>query len=179
MKKLIYLIIPIFFLGSCIQSELTPDEIIKVKETIETQIQVMRKAYNLKDVEAVKGLVSESEDILVFGTDAAEVMKSASDWEQQMKNDFQLFDYADFGEAKYQSIKVSRYGDMAASVTESLVMMVIKADTFNLLLRFAFTWKLENGSWHIVQGNVSAPSENQLSQVLKEQMDKEEKRNDN
>ena len=67
---------------------MTPEQITKEKDAVESQILKLLKGFDTKDIDTMLTLFSTSDELLAFGTDAAEVLRSLSDWEDQLKYDF-------------------------------------------------------------------------------------------
>jgi ketosteroid isomerase-like protein len=170
MKTLIVLFISIFLVSSCVPGKMTSEQLAAEKDAIKSMILKLNNGYNSKDIEAATIVFSTSDELMVFGADSAEVIKSISEWGTQVKNDFQLFESVKFGELRNLSIQISNTGDLAAAVYEVPVDMVFGGQSPHVLFRFANTWKRENGEWRIVQWIASMASKGQSSAEIIEQM---------
>ena len=88
-----------------------PGEIVTEKKAIESVVSGFWKAYESRDAAAVLKSITSNSDLLFFGTDSAEVIRSKAQWETQVKNDWELF----------QTLKV---GDPEMSVLPMTVDLV-------------------------------------------------------
>jgi ketosteroid isomerase-like protein len=174
MKKLLYLFALTLFFTSCNQDEMSSKQLASEKNAIEDQIQKLLSGYSAKDIEAVKSVFSASDELIVFGTDAREVFRSLSDWEEQLNNDFQLFESAKFGALQNLSIQISKSGDLAVAFFEAPAEMIFEGQTYPSFFRSARTFKKENDSWLIVQSLSATASEGQSSAELVKQMEEAE-----
>ncbi|MHA1372143.1 MAG: nuclear transport factor 2 family protein [Promethearchaeota archaeon] len=172
MKRLIFLLLSIVLIVSCGQQKMTSEQIDMEKKTIESLIAKINNGYESKDIESVTNMFSKSDELIVFGTDSAEVIKSIIEWKTQVKNDFQLIESVKFGDLRNLSIQISTSGDLAAAVYEVPVDMVFAGQSSHVLIRFANTWKKENGEWRIIQWLASIASKGQSSAEILEQMKK-------
>lgn len=171
MKKLIYLAVITLFISSCNRYELNPEQLVVEKHSIENQIQKILSGYSEKDYEAVLGVFSESDELIVFGTDVNEIFRSKSEFKEQLKNDFQLFESVKFGELQNLSIRISKSGDLAVAVFEAPAEMEFDGLIFHTFFRSARTFIKENGSWLLVQSLSATPSEGESSAELVEEME--------
>ena len=149
---------------------MTPEQITKEKDAVESQILKLLKGFDTKDIDTMLTLFSTSDELLAFGTDAAEVLRSLSDWEDQLKYDFQLFESAKFGELQNLSIQVSKSGDLAAVLFETPADIVFAGESSHAIWRFSSTLKKEDEKWLIVHLLAAIASEGQSSAEIVEQM---------
>jgi len=170
MRRLSFLLLTLSFVIGCAQPDMTADQKAAEIEAIKSQIAKFFNAYEARDVETAKSVVSSSGDFLAFGTDAAEVMKSQSDFEKQVEDDLQLFESVKSGELKNLSVQISNSGDLASAYYEMPLEATIGGETSNFMLRFAHTFRKENGEWRMVQSIASSPSMGQSSAELVQQM---------
>jgi ketosteroid isomerase-like protein len=174
MGKIIYFIALTLILTCCNQDEMSSEQLASEKNAIEGQIQKLLSGYSAKDVEAVISVFSKSDELIVFGTDAKEIFRSLSEFEDQLNNDFQLFESVKFGVVQNLSIQISKSGDLAVAVFEAPAEMVFDGQINKSFFRSARTWKKENDSWLIVQSLSATASEGRSSAELIEQTEETE-----
>jgi len=170
MKSLSLLLFAIILIFGCGPQQMTSEKIATEKKAVESQLTKFLDAYVTKDLEAAKSVVSTSSDFLVFGTDSAEVLRNLSDFENQMKNDWQLITSAKHGELKNLSIQLASSGDFASSVCEVPFDLLIGGQSSHALFRFSYTWKKENTEWRFIQGMIAAATVGGSSAELVEKM---------
>lgn len=178
MKKMIYLLIVTFFTSGCANNSvpgltaLTDEEVNTEKVAITEQITSLLKAYEQRDP-ALSYEIFSSNELLGFGTDAAEVIKTKDQWEDQITNDLKLIESMNFGSPQNLSIHVSETGDLAASLFEIQAEVVSFGESSNSLIRFSQTWKKEDNTWKIVGFMVAFATEGQSSAEIIEQLSTE------
>ena len=144
MKRLIYLFIVAFFISGCANNTvpgliaLTDEEITAEKEAITKQITSLLEAYEQRDP-ALSFEIFSSEELLCFGTDAAEVIRTKDQWKDQITNDLQLIESMIFDTPQNLTINVSETGDLAASLFEVQAELIIFGESSNSLIRFSNT----------------------------------------
>jgi len=169
MRRLSFLLLTLSFVIGCVQPEMTADQKATEIEAIKSQITKFFIAYEVRDVELAKSVVSPSGDFHAFGTDAAEVMRNQSDFEKQVEDDLKLFESVKTGELKNLSVQISNNADLASAYYEIPVVVTIGGETSKSMLRFAQTFRKENGEWRMVQSIASSPSTGQSSAELVQQ----------
>jgi len=175
MKRSCIILIVLGFLVGCFQPTMTTMQKAVEVEAIKSQIEQFVKAYEARDIELALGFISTAEDLLVFGTDQAEVITSRSDFEKQLTDDMQLFESIKSGERKSLSIQISNCGDLASAYYELPFEVTVSGETSTFLLRFAQTFRNEHGDWRIVQSLASSPSTGQSSAELVREMQTSQK----
>lgn len=179
MKRLIYLFTVTFFISGCANNSdpglkaLTDEEITTEKQAITEQITSLLNAYELRDP-ALSIEILSSEELLCFGTDAAEVIRTKDQWNDQITNDLQLIESMKFGTLQNLTINVSETGDLAASLFEVRAELESFGESSNSLIRFSNTWKKEDDSWKAVGMMVAFATEGQSSAEILEQLSAEE-----
>jgi ketosteroid isomerase-like protein len=128
------------------------------KNQIRTRIERFLTAYENKDMNSLVKMLSTSRDFLYFGSDIAEVNQSTSDFQNQIDQDWKLFDSTHFGEIRNLSIRISDSGDLAAAVYEIPVTAGINGTSTKFLMRMSQIFLNEGGLWQLVQGMSSIPS---------------------
>ena len=170
MKQLIIIMLLISLILGCEPLKMTSEQIAAEKKAIDSIITEFNKGYESKDIESMIKLFSKSDELIGFGTDSAEVTKSIDEWRTQFENDFQLFDSVKIGNLRNLSIQISNGGDLASAVYEAPADMVYDGQSAHIFLRFANTWKKENGEWRIIQLMASSATKGQSSAELIKKM---------
>lgn len=164
-RTMLVLLVASLLVG-CSPQKLTVEDIAKEKKAVDVVLANFWKAYEMKDVAAMSKLLSPSSGIMFFGTDSVEVMKSAAQWDAEMKDDMQLFDSFKAGEPRNLSTQIDSYGELASTICEVPVDMTIAGQMSHSLARLAVTMKNDKGEWHIVQGMVAFATVGQSSAEL-------------
>lgn len=166
MKRLSFFLLAAILISGCSQPEITPEQKSNEIEAIKNQISKLFKAYEDKDLEAVKSIMSSTGDIILFGTDSAEINIGISDCEKQLKNDWQLWTVK-AGELKNLYIQISKYGDFASAIHEiPLDFVSTDGGAFHTLFRMASTFRKENGEWRMIMGLTAVATIGQSSAEL-------------
>src|SRR5437773_12555364 len=74
------------------------------------------QACERKDLATMSEMLTKSSDLTFFGSDAAEVVRTGSEWETLMRNDCQLFETTRFAEPSNLAIQVSYNGQVGSIV---------------------------------------------------------------
>ena len=156
MKKLLLLFgFSLVFLVSCVQNrsdELTTEQIAKEKAKV---LEVM-KAYNLayqkeKFSEIIETL---SEDVVFFGTDSTEVIRSLSDFKKMIQAQWEKYDIK-YGEMVDTWILMDNYGTLASMVFGVPAHVKMPDGTEqDVFFRISRTLKKQNQKWVIASGIV-------------------------
>jgi ketosteroid isomerase-like protein len=170
MRNILPFVIAIGLLAGCAPKALTPEQVAQEKEAIKAAIANYNKGYEAKDPEIFKNLMSDSPDFMFFGTDVAEVIKTSVEMDTLKGYDFQLFESAKFGETQDLAIQVSGDASLASAVYQVPIELKTGGETSNATLRFAFTFRKENGWWKIVQGVAAMATNGQSSAELVKKM---------
>jgi ketosteroid isomerase-like protein len=118
-------------------------------DAIKAGVRRLLKAYSDKDLPGVMALVAPDE-ILMMGSDLAEISDTREKVEAILKDDFLLWTTASFGHIAALSIKSS--GGLASAFYE--VPFTVKRGSGRpetLVVRFATVWRLQNGEWKLIQ----------------------------
>lgn len=166
MHRIISSLVIVALMWGCGPKKMTPEESAKEKKAVESVLSSFWKAYESKDASAAKNTFSASTDLMFFGTDSAEVVKTVTQWETQMKDDWELFETVKFGEMRNLSIQVDGYGELATALYELPVDMTISGKPSHSLFRGANVLKKENGGWRLFQGVVAVATVGQSSAEL-------------
>lgn len=147
-------------------------DIAKEKGAVEAAITAFARGYESKDIAAVQKLFSNSDDLMWFGTDSAEVIRGWAEWERQMNNDWQVFKTVKMGAPRNLSILVDNDAQMASTIFELPTDVTMAGMSPHLTLRFGATLRKENGEWKFLQGVVSVASVGQSSVEIVARMKK-------
>jgi ketosteroid isomerase-like protein len=174
MYRLISSLVIIALLSGCGPRKMPPGDIVTEKKAIESLVSNFWKAFESKNLAALTKLYTTSGDLMFFGTDSAEVIRTIAQWEAQVKNDWEMFQTVKFGELKNISTIVANDGELGSIVCETPVDMTVGGQQSHSLFRFAGTLRRENGEWRFVHGMVAMATVGQSSAEIVAKM-KEEK----
>jgi len=124
------------------------------------------QAYERKDLATMSAMLTTSSDFIFFGSDAAEVTSTRRDWENLMRNDWQLFETIKFGEPRNVAIQISDDGKLASAVYEVPDISLVEGKSIESLDRFALTMRKESGTWRIVQGMTAVATQGESSSEI-------------
>jgi ketosteroid isomerase-like protein len=170
MRNILPFVTALGLLAGCAPKGLTPEQVVQEKEAIKTAILTYHKGYETKDHKVFEDLLSTSPDLMFFGTDIAEIVRSSAEMDMQKDYDFQLFETAKFGELQHLAIQVSDDGSLASAVYQVPLEMTMGGQTSSSMFRLAFAYRKEDGSWKLVQGMGSFPTTGQSSAELVKKM---------
>ncbi|MFA6570603.1 MAG: nuclear transport factor 2 family protein [Bacteroidota bacterium] len=168
MKKLLLSFLCLTLITACApkEKELSADDISREQQAI---INVMKKY--LKSVEdknfsqLVETLASE---VVFYGTDSSEVLKTFPEFKKAMLKQWSLFDRQKYGEMSEVSIQMDKNATFASIIFGISFDVTIGDKTARLYLRMARILKKEdNKGWVIVSGIVGSTSQNE-SKLLDE-----------
>lgn len=166
MKVFVILFIITLLMAGCNSEKLTSEQIDSEKDKIRTRIETFLISYAKKDMNTIVSMFSSSKEFNFLGSDVSEINKSKSDFQNQLDQDWKLFDSIDFGEARNFSIRISECGDLAVAVFDAPMTVVVKGNQSKFFFRMSNTFVKENGLWQLVQGLGSIPSVGESSVEL-------------
>jgi hypothetical protein len=166
MKKFSLLFIIASLMIGCKSEKLTSDEIKAEKDKVMIRIESFLVSYANKDMNKILGMLSSSEEFHFLGSDVAEIHNSKADFQNQLDQDWKLFESVHFGEIRNLSIKISSCGDLAVAVFDAPMTVTVKGNQSKFFLRMSITFLKENGLWQMVQGLGSMPSVGESSVEL-------------
>lgn len=158
MKKLALIFIITFLVSSCKTEKLTSDEINAEKTKVKTRIESFLLSYANKDINKIIAMLSSTNEFHFLGSDVSEINSSVADFQNQLDQDWKLFESVHFGEIRNLSIRISECGDLAAAVFDAPMTVVVKGNQSKFFFRMSNTFVKENGLWQLVQGLGSIPS---------------------
>lgn len=166
MKILAWLFIIALVVSGCKSEKLTSEQIDTEKTKIKTRIETFLISYEKKDINTIISMLSSSKDFNFLGSDVSEINKNKADFQNQLDQDWKLFESVDFGEIRNLSIRISECGDLAVAVLDAPMTVIVKGNQSKFIFRLSLTFVKENGLWQIVQGLGSIPSVGESSVEL-------------
>lgn len=152
---------------------LSAEQVNKEKEAIIEVIKKFNEAYQTKNFSPIIDLLSK--DVIFFGTDSAEVIKSLAEFQEELQKQWKVYDSIIFGNIVDMSIIMDNNASFA-SVIYGIPCDLISGDKQeHLFLRYARTLKKENNRWVIVSGIVGATTKGLSNTELYEQRMKQMK----
>ena len=156
----------IFFAGCKPPANVASIDLQKEKSAISSLLDEFERSYSARDEAGFMKLLSTSGDMVWFGTDSAEVIKTDAGWKQQLSDDWMLFSAFKFGPRENVSILVDKDGELASVVYECPTEATIGNQISRGLFRFAAALKKENGSWRFAHGLLAVATTGQSSHEL-------------
>ena len=151
------------------EKELTADEIAKEKQAIIKVINDYNKATEEKNwSELVPTLASE---VIFFGTDSNEVIKTFDEYKEKLLNQWKLFDKQKYGKMTDVSIMMDKNATLASIIYGIPFDVTVGDKSAHLFLRMQRTLKKENEKWLIISGIVGATNPREavlLNSILEE-----------
>lgn len=166
MKILIYLLILVLLTIGCDSKRMSQDQVNAEKDVLRARIESFLISYQSKDLNTILSMLSSSKNFFFFGSDLAEINRSKSDFQNQLVQDWKLFDSIAFGDLRNVDLVISRSGEFANTIFEVPMKVVISKIPFSFTMRFALCFNKEDGVWKIQQGLVYVPSVGQSSAEL-------------
>jgi ketosteroid isomerase-like protein len=131
---------------------LSPLEIEKEKEKVIEVIKEYQVAYDEKNFGKVVETLAD--DVIFFGTDSSEVIKTFADFKKAIEKQWQEYDKIIYGEMRDVSIQMDDQGTLASIIFGTNADFIVGTDTSNYYLRIARVLKKSNEKWLIVSGIV-------------------------
>ena len=131
---------------------LTSEQIEKEKQDIIKVIKSYNKAFQERNFAPFVDILSK--DVIFFGTDSAETIKSLGEFQAALKKQWQFYDKEIYGEMSDISIQIDRNGTFASIIYGLPVDLHKNGNQQHAFLRYARTLKKEDGKWVIVSGIV-------------------------
>lgn len=163
MSKSILLLLAASVLTSCVSSRRAPMEVDRDKAEVVATVIRFWQAYERKDLAALSNMLTTADDFTFFGSDAAEVVKTRPEWEELMRNDWQLFETTRFGKPRNIAVQISADKQLASIVYEVTDISLVEGKNIESLDRFAMTMRMEGGAWRIVQGMTAVATKGESS----------------
>jgi len=152
--------------SGCKSEKLTSEQVDSEKDKIRTRIESFLISYAKKDMNTIVSMLSSSKEFNFLGSDVSEINKNKADFQNQLDQDWKLFESVHFGEIRNLSIRISDCGDLAVAVFDAPMTIVVKGNQSKFFFRMSNTFVKENGLWQLVQGLASVPSVGESSVEL-------------
>jgi len=154
--------------GGCAPKPPTAEQLAIESRAVTDVLTQMFKAYAAKDTAGVLSTYPDSGEMMGFGTDSAEVMRSKADALAQVRADWTVMDSArvSVGEFRNLHVMVASSGDMASAAGELPMDVVAGAQRSHTLYRFGVGLRKEGGKWKIVHSVVGVATTGQSSAEL-------------
>lgn len=166
MKTLLLLFIIAMLVSGCKSEKLTSEQVDSEKDKIRTRIESFLISYAKKDMNTIVSMLSSSKEFNFLGSDVSEINKNKADFQNQLDQDWKLFELVHFGEIRNLSIRISDCGDLAVAVFDAPMTVTVKGNQSKFFFRMSNTFVKENGLWQLVQGLGSIPSVGESSVEL-------------
>jgi len=166
MYRIMIFVLIVALCSGCGPAKMSPGDIDTQKKAIESLASGFWKAYEAKDLPVVTKLFTTSGDLLFYGTDSAEVIKTIPEWETQAKADWELFQSVKFGAMRNVSTILSDDGSLGAIVCEVPADITSGGHQEHSLFRTSMTLRKESGEWKLVSGMVAVATVGQSSVEL-------------
>lgn len=165
MKHVIFLILIISLMSACgpEKEEMTSADYKNEEAAIKKVMEDYTKAAEDKDFSAM--IETLAGEVIFFGTDSSEVIKTFPDYKDKMNEQWKVFDKIKYGEMYDISIQMDDRATFASIIYGTPCEITIGDQKANLFLRVARTLKKEKGKWVIVSGIVGSADPNQALQL--------------
>ncbi len=152
MKRYILYLFLFIFILSCAPEKNEMADLDKEKAAIVQVMKDYNKASEDKNFYAmVNTLASE---VIFFGTDSSEIIKTFPEFKKQMLNQWKTFDKMKYGKMADISIQMDPNAKLASIIFGVPLEITIGVHKAKLFLRIARTLKKEKDKWVIVSGIV-------------------------
>lgn len=162
----------ILFLFACSTSEeqLTTEEMVKEKDAVLAVLQSYNNAYEHKNFPAMVDYLAN--DLTFFGSDSAEVIKSLTEFKEQIQKQWADMDTIRYGTMTDIFILLDPKGKVASVIYGIPMDIWTKGNQIHLFLRVSRTLKKEGGKWVIVSGITSITRASKTATEILEQINK-------
>jgi ketosteroid isomerase-like protein len=169
MERLLYALLLLLFVAGCgpQKEDFTALDYETEKEAIIKVMEDYNKAAEEKNFAAM--IETLAGEVIFFGTDSAEVIKTFPDFKEKMNEQWRTFDKMKYGDMYDISIQMDDRVTLASIIFGTPLEITIGEQKANLFIRVARTLKKEKGKWVIVSGIVGNADANQallLNQML-------------
>ncbi|MBX3043979.1 MAG: nuclear transport factor 2 family protein [Candidatus Kapabacteria bacterium] len=155
MKRLLLLILAsLIVLSACSPKKtyLSPLELEEEKEQVKKVIEDYHRASEDKNFGKVVETLAD--EVIFFGTDSSEVIKTFADFKKAIEKQWQDYDKIDYGELRDVSIQMDEGATLATIIYGVNSDFIRGEETYNYYLRIARILKKKNNKWLIVSGIV-------------------------
>ena len=150
-----FLLIVLLFgliLGSCEPKKkyLSPQELELEKDKIKTVIQAFNNASEEKNFGKMVEYLDD--EVIFFGTDSSEVIKTFADYKKAIDKQWQVYDRINYSDLRDVSIFIDDQASLATIFYGTNSEIVSSGNKYNYYLRGARILKKKNDKWLIVGG---------------------------
>lgn len=163
-------IVLLFFSCSTSQDQLSTEEMIKEKEAVIAVLNAYNKAYEQKNFPAMVDYLAN--DLTFFGSDSAEVIKSLTEFKEQIQKQWADMDTIRYGKMTDIFVLIDPKGKIASVIYGIPMDIWTKDSNIHLFLRVSRTLKKEGGRWVIVSGITSLTRASKSATEILEQLNK-------
>lgn len=152
MKKILLLLTMLAFIASCGNDGprfLTKEQINKEKDDVINLIKEYNDAYEEQSFYKLESTLAE--DVVFFGTDSAEVIKSRAEFKKALEENWKLYKL-EWGEMVEIIIEMDQNATMASILYGIPIDMIAGENRCHIFTRVARNLKKEEGKWRISSG---------------------------
>ena len=148
------ILIMIIMIAGCSPTpkELTQAEIEKEKQAIINTVKQFNTA--VEEENFAKIVPTLAEEVIFFGTDSAEVIKTFADFKSKMMAQWERYDNLEYGAMNDVSIQMDKNATFASFIFGIPVDISKDGNNVHMFLRVMRALKKENNKWVIVSGVV-------------------------
>lgn len=114
------------------------------------------QAYASRDIDACMRLIAADKPLLIFGTNADEIFKTADEVRQSLIRDFGVMSNVRWGDVKHIAIETDQ--NLATAMIELPVRYVAENKEEKTMFRYAFVLRFNQNAWQIVNAMASVPA---------------------
>lgn len=158
MKRCSVLMLCAFTMFGCAQNASPPDaaQLAKERDAVhEFVAEYLKSSYTMQEAKTIDRFMSSSGDLLCFGTDSAEVLRTAEQRAAQARLDRKIIRDVRMGEVKNLSVLMANDGIFATAVMEFPLFIATTTGDTHAWARLALVLRKEAGQWRIVQSMLS------------------------
>jgi ketosteroid isomerase-like protein len=155
MKKIVLMLFVSFFIfsgcGPSKNDELTTEQIVKEKERVKAIMEDYNRAFESESFSSI--IETLSEDVVFFGSDSSEIIRSLSDFKNMIQKQWAEYDIK-YGKMVDTWIDMDSKGTLASIIYGIPAKVTMKGETLNYFFRVARTLKKQDNRWLITSGIV-------------------------
>ena len=153
-KIVLWLFASIFIFSACgpnKNDELTSEQLSKEKQRVLSVIKDYNKAFEMESFSSI--IETLSEEVVFFGSDSSEVIRSLSDFKNMIQKQWSEYDFK-YGEMVDTWLQMDSKGTLASIIYGIPAVVTINNVPSNYFFRVARTLKNQDNRWVIVSGIV-------------------------
>lgn len=124
-------------------------------ESVKQTVMQFMQAYASRDIDACMHMIAADKPLLIFGTNADEVFKTADEVRHSLRRDFDAMSNVRWGDIKHIAIEVDQH--LATALLELPVSYVAENQEEKVIFRYAFVLRFHQNTWQIVNAMASVP----------------------